>query len=198
VGRKITNDQGNQYDRLYVICEAGRDKGGHAQWLCMCDCGEFKVVSGVDLRSGHTQSCGCLQKERVSELMKGKNNPMYGKTGKNHPNYKHGLTKTKEYGKQYYKDNPDKLKEKSRKRRALKAGAEGTHTIEDLKYIYNHQQGKCLRCKKFILFEKITVDHIVPLSWGGSDYPSNIQLLCRRCNSSKSNRHATDYRSYEI
>ena len=37
-----------------------------AIWLCRCECGNSAEVDGNKLRSGHTQSCGCLQKERTS------------------------------------------------------------------------------------------------------------------------------------
>ena len=29
-------------------------------WLCECDCGNITIVSGNSLRTGNTQSCGCL------------------------------------------------------------------------------------------------------------------------------------------
>ena len=31
----------------------------------------------------------------------------------------------------------------------------------------------------------LTVDHVVPLSRGGSNKPDNLRVLCRRCNSSR-------------
>jgi hypothetical protein len=30
-------------------------------WLCRCDCGTEKIVSGEKLRSGNTKSCNCLR-----------------------------------------------------------------------------------------------------------------------------------------
>lgn len=35
------------------------NQGGRLTWLCDCDCGAISNVSGRDLRSGHTTSCGC-------------------------------------------------------------------------------------------------------------------------------------------
>jgi len=35
-------------------------------WLRKCDCGNEKLITGRSLLEGHTQSCGCLQKERAS------------------------------------------------------------------------------------------------------------------------------------
>lgn len=40
--------------------------GRRAAWLCLCDCGERRVLSSQILTDGSSLSCGCLQKERVS------------------------------------------------------------------------------------------------------------------------------------
>lgn len=40
-------------------------KGG--KWHCLCECGREVDVDTRNLNSGHTQSCGCLQKERASQ-----------------------------------------------------------------------------------------------------------------------------------
>jgi HNH endonuclease len=39
-------------------------------------------------------------------------------------------------------------------------------------------------------YVKFTVDHIVPLSLGGSDRPENLALACFHCNRRKTNRLA--------
>ena len=38
-------------------------------WLCECKCGTVKVVGARALKTGMSTSCGCAQKERVSEAL---------------------------------------------------------------------------------------------------------------------------------
>ena len=48
--------------RLTVISRA-ENKNQRAHWNCLCDCGNTVTISGKQLRSGQTKSCGCLHKE---------------------------------------------------------------------------------------------------------------------------------------
>ena len=56
-----------KFGRLTVLYENGRTPKQEVLWHCKCDCGNECDVRGYNLKSGHTQSCGCLQKERTSE-----------------------------------------------------------------------------------------------------------------------------------
>lgn len=73
----------------------------------------------------------------------------------------------------------------NRKRRVMKAGNGGSHTLgdwENLKIQYNLI---CPCCHKSEPDITLSEDHIIPLSRGGSDNIENIQPLCRSCNSKK-------------
>lgn len=54
---------GKRYGRLTVEGEGWPSPNGKLRWWCRCDCGERALVIGGDLRSGRTQSCGCLRQE---------------------------------------------------------------------------------------------------------------------------------------
>jgi hypothetical protein len=58
---------GQQYGRWMVLQRAGSDKRGEAAWWCECSCGGRQTILGSNLRSGRTQSCGCLRQERSVE-----------------------------------------------------------------------------------------------------------------------------------
>ena len=52
------------------------------------------------------------------------------------------------------------------------------------KIVYSRDGGVCKCCGSS---SRLEYDHITPYSCGGSSDVSNIQLLCRKCNRSKSN-----------
>jgi 5-methylcytosine-specific restriction endonuclease McrA len=40
----------------------------------------------------------------------------------------------------------------------------------------------CCYCKKVFLITDLTIEHIIPISFGGLNDPSNIALACGPCN----------------
>lgn len=54
---------GRKIHQWLVMSEYGKDKRGNVLWFCQCRCGTRKLIKGSNLRSGHTKSCGCIQKE---------------------------------------------------------------------------------------------------------------------------------------
>lgn len=89
------------------------------------------------------------------------------------------------YHKRYCETHRPKMRHHKSTRYAREKGAEGSFSLyewEELKLKHNN---KCACCGKE---KSLTKDHIVPLSKGGTNYISNIQPLCRSCNSRKNNK----------
>ena len=75
----------------------------------------------------------------------------------------------------------------SKERRIREKSAKGRYLKEDIEAIYILQNGKCFYCK-CNLQGKFQKDHITPLSTGGTNWPSNIALACKKCNQKKGNK----------
>jgi len=61
---------GKRFSRLVISKFHHRDGRGMAFYLCVCDCGNKIVTRLSGLKDGHAKSCGCLQKEKVSNVMR--------------------------------------------------------------------------------------------------------------------------------
>lgn len=59
---------GEQYGRLTLLAALGSARKW--QWQCRCVCGTVVIVWENNLRSGRTRSCGCLQKELLSQRVR--------------------------------------------------------------------------------------------------------------------------------
>lgn len=74
--KKASDLTGQRFGRLVVLKrDFSRKKA--AFWICQCDCGKETTVQSCHLRSGATQSCGCLHMENG-----------YKTTWKKHGDYK--------------------------------------------------------------------------------------------------------------
>ena len=70
--------------------------------------------------------------------------------------------------------------------KALRRSVSGSFTRDDLVNRFAQYGNKCAHCGSA---EHITVDHIVPISRGGTNHIDNIQPLCKSCNSRKGARY---------
>lgn len=128
--------------------------------------------------------------------------------------YKDNTEKKKEYSKWWQKENPDKVKERNKrweqrnpekvaerhkrwslqnpeKRRVIsknsnykrKRSVSGKFTSDEWIELCGRYDNKCLCCGRQDAV--LTVDHVIPISKGGSNIIDNIQPLCLSCNSKK-------------
>lgn len=63
-----------------------------------------------------------------------------------------------------------------------------THNLippHDKRRIYDRQNGLCAYCGQHRNIKYMTVDHIIPLSKGGTDDLDNLKCACKICNQLK-------------
>lgn len=76
----------------------------------------------------------------------------------------------------------------NRARRNRKNNAAGSHTFGEWELLKRQYGNACRWCGAREPQTRLTEDHIIPLSKGGSDFIENIQPLCKSCNSRKYNK----------
>lgn len=121
--------------------------------------------------------------------------------------YERYAEKNKEYSRKWSKENPEQIRQTRRLyyrknkhiwiktnslRKARKNNAEGFYTHEDVECLHEAQDGKCIYCE-IGLEDGYHVDHLVPLSRGGSSWPENLALACPPCNQSKGNKTPEEF-----
>jgi 5-methylcytosine-specific restriction endonuclease McrA len=89
---------------------------------------------------------------------------------------------------QHYIENKPTYKVRWQRRRALEKMAEGYHTTADLNELYELTDGRCGYCGVPVFWEvdrDVHIDHMLPISRGGSNWPDNLCIACETCNTSK-------------
>ncbi len=138
----------------------------------MCGKESSQSSSHYNKKKRHFCNIGCYSEFRKTKLPKEEQHAWRG-----------GVTPYEAHRK-YVKKNPKRISHLKARRYAREKGADGSHSLEEWKELCEKHDNKCVGCEKE---KKLTKDHIIPLSKGGTDYISNIQPMCRNCNSKKWN-----------
>jgi 5-methylcytosine-specific restriction endonuclease McrA len=93
----------------------------------------------------------------------------------------------------YAKTHPEVLQKKNSRRRALLANAEGYWTVQEFLEKCEALDYCCFYCH--VQTGKLTVDHVIPLSRGGTNWIENIVPACESCNYSKQDKTGEEYMS---
>ena len=88
---KFQDLTGLHFGRLTVLERAENGSHGRTRWRCLCVCGNECFTTSARLKSGDTQSCGCLKKE----IMRSGKAKIMSKSSKGHRT--HGLTNSRLY-----------------------------------------------------------------------------------------------------
>lgn len=91
------------------------------------------------------------------------------------------LDKRRQYESDYKVQNRERYTIHQRNYRALKAKADGSHTQKEIEQMYEDQEGRCAYCS-IALEGKYHVDHMVPISRGGTNGWENLAITCAFCN----------------
>jgi 5-methylcytosine-specific restriction endonuclease McrA len=134
-------------------------------------CGLDKEASEFYAGRGKCKEC---QKEYIKQWQRDNRQRVSANTAKSRKN----TTKWRESNNRYL-----------HKRRSLVAESLPTGYRQAVLNFYGAQCAKCGSA------DRLEMDHVVPLTLGGSNTLSNIQVLCKPCNASKKNRSCADYRA---
>lgn len=68
-GANFIDLKGRRFGRWLVVERTAQIK--KVRWICECDCGTVKEVASADLKSGRTNSCGCILRDRKGTTFNG-------------------------------------------------------------------------------------------------------------------------------
>lgn len=132
------------------------------------------------------------EKEKLKSAEWRKANPEKAKKS-SRSNYLKRREITKEYNRKYREANREQCRLWQNDRKARKRAGGGRLSRGYIKWLLIVQNNQCVTCR--VNFDKAgyQLDHIVPISKGGTHCDANVWLLCPTCNKRKSNRSLSDF-----
>lgn len=151
-------------------------------WCKRCS-GEYRKAWRIQNRERHNASN--LRWVRAHhEIVKERSRVRAAKQRKEHPE------KQRQAFKKYYNSTKGKLNNRrgSSKRRARARNAEGSCSREQWLARLAFHKYRCRYCGTPLTVLTAEPDHMIPLSRGGTQWPSNLVPACRTCNAKKKNK----------
>ena len=152
---------------------------------------EYKNLKDREYNSRKRQDEKWVEKERKrgreyyrkrAKLDPGFANRQFKERYRNDPEFN---LKKRRYAVKYAKKHKEKKMVWVNNYSARKRNAEGSFTTDEWEKLLEKNNHSCIFCGTK---ERLSIDHIIPLSKNGTNYIWNIQPLCRSCNSKKSNK----------
>jgi 5-methylcytosine-specific restriction endonuclease McrA len=105
--------------------------------------------------------------------------------------------KIKAWRDSWRENNKEQMRSLIHRYKMKKKNARGIWSAEDVFIMMKKQKELCNGCSKNIK-TGYQIDHKNPISRGGSNYPRNLQLLCKSCNSEKHNKTVREWKAYRM
>lgn len=65
-------------------------------------------------------------------------------------------------------------------------------------FLSKRDGGKCHYCEKHLPLDRLTLDHVVPVSQGGVNKVCNLVLSCRPCNKAKGDMSKEEFFKWRV
>lgn len=146
-----------------------------------------RIVNEIDPLSAAMRLGGEAWYEKDSELERDAKLILSGSWSVTDEDLEHARAILEELGKKKEKAKRKQLERIAKIEHVKKRRTEFANGRSDLMLALIERDG--YQCKNCDSQENLSIDHIIPLSRGGSDELSNLRILCKSCNSSKGDRY---------